>query len=133
MLMSPGGSVVARGNGDRGTAQRAHVVTAHTEMYEELEIVWDLLTAHGSEHDVKLDLPSVSPRGHGEMEMPVVQGLVPGAVCDLRRPLRWRQGGQHCGEEDSPEDQGCFPSVPGRRSGRAACTPRPVYVFAPGV
>ena len=81
---------MACGNGDRGTAQRTHVVTAHAEMYEELEIVWDLLIVYGGERDIKLDLPSVSPRGHGEMEMPVVQGLVPGVVCDLRRPLRWR-------------------------------------------
>jgi hypothetical protein len=77
-------------------------------MYEELEIVWELLIVYGGERDIKLDLPSVSPRGHGEMEMPGVQGLVPGVVCDLRRPLRWRQGGQHRGEEDSPEDQGCL-------------------------
>src|SRR5262249_10312544 len=79
-----------------------------TEMYKELEIVWDLLIVYGSERDIKLDLPSVSPRGHSEMQMPVVQGLVPGAVCDLRWPLCWRQGGQHRGEEDSPEDQGCL-------------------------
>ena len=72
-------------------------------MDEELEIVWDLLLVYGSECDSKLDLPSVSPRGHSETEMPVVQGLIPGVVCDLRRPLRWRQGGQHRGEEDSPE------------------------------
>src|SRR5262249_55599344 len=74
----------------------------------ELKIVWDLLMVYGSECDIKLNLPSVSPRGHSEMEMPVVQGLLPGVVCDLRRSLRWRQGGQHRGEEDSPEDQGCF-------------------------
>src|SRR5262245_46715145 len=77
-------------------------------MYEELEIVWDLLIVYGSERDIKPDLPSVSPRGHSEMQMPVVQGLVPDAMCDLRRPLRWGQGGQHRGEEDDPEEQGCL-------------------------
>ena len=54
------------------------------------QIVWDLLMVYGGERDIKLDLPSVSLRGHGEIEMPVVHGLVPGVVCDLRRPLRWR-------------------------------------------
>src|SRR5262249_782066 len=104
----PRRSVVACGNGHRGMAQRAHVVTAHAEMCEELEIVWDLLMVYRREHDIKVHLASVSPRSHGEMEMAGVQSLVPGAVCDLRRPLRWRQGGQHRGKEDSPEDQGCL-------------------------
>src|SRR5262245_57830873 len=104
----PQRSVVACGDGDHGTAQRTHVMIAHAEMYEELEIVWALLIVHGGERDIKLDLPSVSPRSHGEMEMPVVQDLVPGLGCDLRRPLRWRQGGQDRGEEDSPNDQGCL-------------------------
>jgi hypothetical protein len=49
-------------------------------MYEELEIVWDLLIVYRSERNIKLDLSSVSLRGHGEMDMPVVKGLVPGAV-----------------------------------------------------
>src|SRR5262252_10029871 len=81
---------------------------AHAEIYEELEIVWELLIVYRSECDIKLDLPSVSSGGHGELEMPAVQGLVPGTVGNLRRPLRWGQGGQHRGEEDNTEDQGCL-------------------------